>query len=84
MASPSGPHLSCPVPEPVHAGTPTDAFPLVWSVYRWIDGDEAGPGTVRDWAGFGADLAAVVRSSTASTSWARLARTASAGTAEAA
>lgn len=55
------PHVARPIPEPVHAGTPTDAFPLVWSVYRWIDGDEAGPATVRDWAAFGADLAAVVR-----------------------
>ncbi|MET9886497.1 aminoglycoside phosphotransferase family protein [Streptomyces sp. NPDC006430] len=55
------PHLACPIPEPVHAGTPSEAFPLVWSVYRWIDGDEAGPDTVRDWAAFGADLAAVVR-----------------------
>ncbi|MGW0719195.1 aminoglycoside phosphotransferase family protein [Streptomyces sp. NPDC002778] len=55
------PFLPCPVPEPVHAGTPTDAFPLPWSVYRWIDGHEVGPDTVRDWAAFGADLAAVVR-----------------------
>ncbi|MFI6062789.1 aminoglycoside phosphotransferase family protein [Streptomyces sp. NPDC051286] len=55
------PLLACPIPALVHAGTPTDAFPLVWSVYRWIDGDEAGPDTVRDWASFGTDLAAVVR-----------------------
>ncbi|MFF7577317.1 aminoglycoside phosphotransferase family protein [Streptomyces sp. NPDC008061] len=55
------PHLACPIPEPVHAGTPTDAFPMAWSVYRWIDGDEAGPDAVRDWAAFGADLAAIVR-----------------------
>ncbi|WP_329253181.1 aminoglycoside phosphotransferase family protein [Streptomyces canus] len=55
------PFLACPIPEPVHAGTPTDIFPLVWSVYRWIDGDEAGPDTVQDWAAFGADLAAVAR-----------------------
>ncbi|RZF06885.1 aminoglycoside phosphotransferase family protein [Streptomyces albidoflavus] len=55
------PHLACLVPEPVHAGTPTNAFPLVWSVYRWIDGDVAGLDTVRDWAAFGADLAAIVR-----------------------
>ncbi|MFF8714275.1 aminoglycoside phosphotransferase family protein [Streptomyces sp. NPDC015184] len=55
------PHLSRPIPEPVHAGTPTDAFPLVWSVHRWIDGDDVGPDTVRDWAAFGSDLAAVVR-----------------------
>ncbi|MGW1676122.1 aminoglycoside phosphotransferase family protein [Saccharopolyspora sp. NPDC002376] len=55
------PHLTCPIPELVHAGTPTDAFPLVWSVHRWIDGAEASPGAVRDWAVFGADLAAVVQ-----------------------
>lgn len=55
------PHLPCRVPEPVHAGTPGAAFPLPWSVYRWIDGDEAGPTTVTDWAAFGADLAATVR-----------------------
>ncbi|MFJ6016141.1 aminoglycoside phosphotransferase family protein [Streptomyces sp. NPDC092952] len=55
------PFLACPIPEPLHAGTPTDAFPLVWSVYRWIDGAEAGLDTVQDWAAFGVDLAAVVR-----------------------
>lgn len=56
------PHLPCRIPEPVHAGTPGSAFPLAWSVYRWIDGDEVGPGTVADWSTFGADLAATVRS----------------------
>ncbi|MER5553761.1 aminoglycoside phosphotransferase family protein [Streptomyces sp. NPDC002793] len=56
------PHLSCRVPEPVHAGTPSSAFPVAWSVYRWIDGDEAGVGTVTDWPAFGADLAAIVQS----------------------
>lgn len=55
------PLLSRPVPEPVHAGTPTDTFPLIWSVYGWIDGDQVGPDTVQDWAAFGADLAAAVR-----------------------
>ncbi|MEG3627518.1 aminoglycoside phosphotransferase family protein [Streptomyces poriticola] len=55
------PLLTCSVPEPVHTGAPTGAFPLAWSVYRWIEGDVAGPDTVRDWAAFGTDLAAVVR-----------------------
>lgn len=54
------PLLACPIPEPVHAGTPTETFPVLWSVYRWIDGDEAAPDTVQDWAAFGADLAAFV------------------------
>ncbi|WP_037608400.1 aminoglycoside phosphotransferase family protein [Streptacidiphilus rugosus] len=54
------PRLSLPIPEPVHTGTPTEDFPLVWSVYRWIDGEEAGPDSVADWPAFGADLAAFV------------------------
>ena len=56
-----GPLLTRRIPEPVHAGTPTPEFPLIWAVYRWIDGAEAGPGTVRDWAAFGTDLATFVR-----------------------
>ncbi|MCL7379384.1 aminoglycoside phosphotransferase family protein [Streptomyces sp. 35G-GA-8] len=55
------PYLSCRIPEPVYAGTPSSAFPLAWSVYRWIDGGDAGPGSVTDWPAFGADLAAVVQ-----------------------
>ncbi|MGK5737924.1 aminoglycoside phosphotransferase family protein [Micromonospora sp. URMC 103] len=56
------PRLACRIPEPVHAGTPGAAFPLAWSVYRWIDGEEPGPGAVTDWAAFGRDLAETVRS----------------------
>lgn len=56
-----GPLLACAVPEPVHTATATSAFPLEWSIYRWIDGEVAAPGAVRDWAAFGADLAAIVR-----------------------
>jgi len=55
------PLLPCRIPEPVHAGVPTEQFPLSWSVYRWIDGQDVGQDTVGDWAAFGADLAAVVR-----------------------
>jgi aminoglycoside phosphotransferase (APT) family kinase protein len=56
------PHLPCRIPEPVHTGIPGSTFPVAWSVYRWIDGDEAGPGTVTDWPTFGTDLAATVQS----------------------
>jgi aminoglycoside phosphotransferase (APT) family kinase protein len=56
-----GPLLTTPIPEPVHAGTPTAAYPVAWSVVRWIDGAEPGPHTVRDWPVLGADLAAFVR-----------------------
>ncbi len=31
-------------------------------MYRWIDGDEPGPGSVTDWPAFGADLATMVQS----------------------
>ncbi|MFC0007754.1 aminoglycoside phosphotransferase family protein [Micromonospora siamensis] len=55
------PLLTCPVPAPRHAGTPTAAFPLPWSVYRWIDGGEVRSDAVGDWAAFGTDLAAFVR-----------------------
>ena len=55
------PLLPVRIPQPVYAGRPATAFPLSWAVYRWIDGDQAGPATVRDWARFGTDLAAVVR-----------------------
>lgn len=55
------PSLSCPIPEPVKIGSPTETFPLVWCVYRWVDGEVAGPDTVQDWATIGTDLAAFVR-----------------------
>ncbi|AUG80712.1 Phosphotransferase [Kitasatospora sp. MMS16-BH015] len=55
------PHLPCLVPEPLHEGAPGAAFPLAWSVYRWIDGAVVGPDSVTDWATFGAELASTVR-----------------------
>jgi aminoglycoside phosphotransferase (APT) family kinase protein len=55
------PLLGQAIPEPVHAGTPTAAYPLPWSVLRWIPGDQPGPDTVGDWAAFGTDLATFVR-----------------------
>lgn len=55
------PLLPCRIPEPVHAGSPSVAYPLEWSVYRWIDGDVPSRQAVQDWAAFGADLASFVR-----------------------
>jgi aminoglycoside phosphotransferase (APT) family kinase protein len=54
------PLLPYRIPVPVHAGTPDDGFPLPWAVYEWIDGDEAGPDTVADWAAYGGALAGFV------------------------
>ncbi|MFG1712918.1 aminoglycoside phosphotransferase family protein [Micromonospora sp. NPDC049203] len=55
------PLLPVRVPEPLYAGTPGAAFPLPWSVLRWIPGDEVRPGTVGDWTALGTDLAMFVR-----------------------
>ncbi len=55
------PSLTHRVPEPVHAGSPTEQYPHEWAVYRWIAGDAPGEQTVADWPAFGADLASFVR-----------------------
>ncbi len=55
------PRLPLSVPEPVHHGRPNTDYPLAWSIYRWIDGDEVGPASIQDWATFAADLAEFVR-----------------------
>ena len=54
------PLLPLPIPSPVHAGTPTQAYPVAWSVVRWIDGAAPAADTVGDWPTFGADLARFV------------------------
>ncbi|HEX4680162.1 MAG TPA: aminoglycoside phosphotransferase family protein [Gaiellaceae bacterium] len=35
------PHLPLPVPKPVARGVPGDGFPHEWSVFAWLDGDDA-------------------------------------------
>jgi aminoglycoside phosphotransferase (APT) family kinase protein len=55
------PALPVRIPEPVHAGSPSAAYPLEWSVYRWIEGAPPASDTVADWERFGADLAEFVR-----------------------
>lgn len=55
-----GSRLTLRVPEAVHGGTATAGYAGDWAVLRWIEGQDAGPGSVRDWAAFGADLAAFV------------------------
>ena len=34
-------NLSLEVPEPIALGKPEDAYPLPWSILRWIDGEQA-------------------------------------------
>jgi aminoglycoside phosphotransferase (APT) family kinase protein len=47
-----------PVPVPLAQGEPGEGFRFHWSVYEWIDGVPARPGTVADRTAFAADLAA--------------------------
>lgn len=35
------PHVSMPIPVPVALGTPGHGFDMHWSIYQWIDGDNA-------------------------------------------
>jgi hypothetical protein len=42
------PHLSLRVPEPVEKGRPTHSYPLVWAIYRWIDGQPDADALVDD------------------------------------
>lgn len=55
------PHLSLPIPEPVAKGSPTDEYPLPWSVNRWIDGETVTHENVRDVLEFAEDLAQFLR-----------------------
>lgn len=55
------PHLTCATPKSIYRGEPTTQFPLVWAIYRWIDGQTVGLDSVHDWAALGADLAAIVQ-----------------------
>lgn len=51
------PQLSLPIPAPVAKGEPTHAYPLPWSINRWIDGETVTPANIRDLGEFAEDLA---------------------------
>lgn len=51
------PQLPLPVPVPLALGEPDSTFRFPWSVYGWIEGERAGPGTVHDLTRFARDLA---------------------------
>ncbi|GAA1655649.1 aminoglycoside phosphotransferase family protein [Actinoplanes couchii] len=53
--------LTLQIPRLRYVGEPSPDYPAEWAVLDWIDGAEAGPSTVGDWAAFGADLAGFVR-----------------------
>lgn len=42
------PHLPLPIPVPLAQGEPGEGYPFPWSVYRWIDGEDATPERLSD------------------------------------
>ena len=52
--------LPLPVPAPVGAGRPGEGYPWPWSVYRWLPGEDAAGGRLRNLAEAATDLAGFV------------------------
>lgn len=42
------PHLSLPIPTPLHLGAPSQNYPWNWSIYNWIEGDSANALDIND------------------------------------
>jgi aminoglycoside phosphotransferase (APT) family kinase protein len=55
------PQLPQPVPVPLAAGAPGEGLPWPWSVYRWLDGQDAATAPVQDLTALAVDLAAFLR-----------------------
>lgn len=51
------PQLPLPVPVPVAKGRPGAGYPFSWSIYRWIDGEQATADRIGDLTEFAVDLA---------------------------
>jgi aminoglycoside phosphotransferase (APT) family kinase protein len=55
------PRLPLEIPTPVARGEPGEGYPYPWSVYRWLEGEPASAGAVRDAAGLAVELAGFLR-----------------------
>jgi aminoglycoside phosphotransferase (APT) family kinase protein len=51
------PRLPLPIPVPLAQGVPAEGYPFPWSVYPWLDGENAGPGAIGDLSAFAVALA---------------------------
>lgn len=51
------PRVPLPIPVPLVQGVPAEGYPFPWSVYRWLDGQNAGLDTIGDLNGFAVALA---------------------------
>ncbi len=54
------PYLSVPIPEPVRVGEPGCGYPWTWAVHRWLPGEPAAFGSMRNPVDFASDLARFV------------------------
>ena len=54
------PHLPLDVPMPLAVGTPADGYPWTWSVYRWLEGENAIEARIGDLDRASTDLASFV------------------------
>src|SRR3569833_3077630 len=51
------PKLPLPIPAPLAQGEPGEGYPFPWSVYRWLDGENASAGHIADPRRAAGDLA---------------------------
>ncbi len=51
------PLLPLPIPVPLAMGVPAEGYPWHWSVYRWLEGENATPERIADLPQFATDLA---------------------------
>ena len=55
------PRLPFEVPRPIARGEPGDGYPFPWSVYGWIEGEDAAVDRIDDLTAFAEDLAGFLR-----------------------
>jgi aminoglycoside phosphotransferase (APT) family kinase protein len=55
------PRLPLPIPTPLAKGEPAGGYPFAWSVYRWLDGENASEETIGDLTPFATTLASFLR-----------------------
>jgi aminoglycoside phosphotransferase (APT) family kinase protein len=54
------PQLPLAVPAPLAEGVPAEGYPFTWSIYRWLEGEEATAGRIADLREAAAELARFV------------------------
>ena len=50
-------HLPVAIPKPLAMGAPGEGYPCEWSIYRWLEGDNAATTPVNDLQAFAAEVA---------------------------